>query len=582
MKKKILYIMVCCVLLLGISTPAALAAAETDSGFTVLSIAYPQGGELRFSESNRLVARYIDDKTPIPLSYYYDGQLFATAPTDNAERKIEAFMAEEITFADDISAQYEFSMMERLFYKGIIKGNSKGEALPFANITRAEATAMIIRMLGLETKDAEPAGFSDVPAEEWYADVVAVAKAYGIIQGDSATLFNPNRLVTREEFVTMAARALWTAGLQEKNERVTAEDVTAAYSLRDAETISAWALPAYAVFGSDVPTDGVETGEVGAEGEVVMAHYATPQKAATRFEAAHLLWRLIESYQIYPSQAAVAYGFDQAMPIIDGSTSTYPFTQEVFRSLFSNGYRHSAMPAAHSKSYASYERLIAGEVDMVFASVYPASDILALAKEKGVELELIPIAYDAMIFFTNADNPATGLTSTQISKIYVDNTYANWKEIGGPDALLYPYCRNNDSGSHAQMERHFLYGHEINAKIRNETTSVSMANVLTDVMNAKTTEPLGYALGYSIYYYYQNMDMFYDTKTELKLLAIDGIYPTDKSIADSSYPLSNNSYIALRKDTPKDAPARQMVKYMLSEAGQECVVNAGFGPLKAN
>ena len=99
-----------------------------------------------------------------------------------------------------------------------------------------------------------------------------------------------------------------------------------------------------------------------------------------------------------------------------------------------------------------------------------------------------------MIFFTNADNPATGLTSEQISKIYVDNAYENWKDIGGPDALLYPYCRNNDSGSHAQMERHFLNGKEINEKIRNETTSISMSNVLTDVVGAETKDPTGYAL----------------------------------------------------------------------------------------
>lgn len=86
------------------------------------------------------------------------------------------------------------------------------------------------------------------------------------------------------------------------------------------------------------------------------------------------------------------------MPIIDGSTSTLPITQAVYSALFTNGERHPANPLTHSKSHISYERLIDGEVDMLFASVYPASDILALAEEKGVELELIPIAYDAMIF----------------------------------------------------------------------------------------------------------------------------------------------------------------------------------------
>ena len=59
---------------------------------------------------------------------------------------------------------------------------------------------------------------------------------------------------------------------------------------------------------------------------------------------------------------------------------------------------------------------------MLFASVYPASDILKMAEDKGVELELIPIAYDAMVFFTNNDNPISGLTKEQISNIYVNNS----------------------------------------------------------------------------------------------------------------------------------------------------------------
>ena len=247
--------------------------------------------------------------------------------------------------------------------------------------------------------------------------------------------------------------------------------------------------------------------------------------------------------------------------------------------MFFNGYNHKDKPLKHSKSHATYEKLIDGKIDMMIASVYPAEDILALAKEKNVELELIPIAYDAMVFFTNAQNSSSNLTMQQITDIYVDNKYTNWNEIGGEDALLYPYARNYDSGSHAQMERHFLKGKDINDKIRQETTSISMANVLTDVMGAMTENPKGYGLGYSIYYYFNNMDLFYDTKTNLKLLSVDGVLPSDETIANGTYPLSNNTYIVLRKDEPKDSPARKMAEFMLTEAGQQCVADAGFGPL---
>ena len=130
------------------------------------------------------------------------------------------------------------------------------------------------------------------------------------------------------------------------------------------------------------------------------------------------------------------------------------------------------------------------------------------------------------------------------------------------------------------MEKHFLNGNDIHPKIKAETTSVTMSNVLTDVMDAKTDDPKGFGLGYSIYYYFNNMDLFYDTKSQLKLLEIDGIYPNDETIADGTYPLSNNTYIVLRKDTPPDSPARKMAEFMLTDEGQTCVELAGYGKLK--
>lgn len=557
--------------------PTAFAADDGEK-FVVLS-APSTLAERLWTESRgsgNILARYADDKTPISMSAYYDGRIFATVPAENADRSIEAFIMDEVKFTDmpeDYS--YEFYVMKAAAECGLINGDDDGSARPYDTITRAEAATIITRMLGV-TADYH-GGFNDIAEGDWFADNLAAAKEYKIAEGEPDGGFHPDRTVTREEFTVMAYRAAVTAGLCYETEGATAADVDKNFLAADTDKISDWALNAYAKFGNlnilDYEYDAENPDD---EGRFVYA----PQNEALRFEAAGLLRDVLESFQCYPSEAAIKYGFDKEMPVIDGSTSTYPFTEAVYNELFLNGYDHKDKPASHSKSHASYERLINGEVDMLFASVYPASDILALAEEKGVELELIPIAYDAMVFFTNADNPSEGLTSEQITNIYVNNAYENWNEVGGADALLYPYCRNNDSGSHAQMERHFLNGNEINEKIRTENTSDTMANILTNVMDAQTDDPVGYGLGYSIYYYFNNMDMFYETHKNLKLLSIDGVFPTDETIADGSYPLSNNTYVVMLKSQPENSPARKMAEFMLTEEGQECVRTAGFGPLK--
>lgn len=571
MKKLSAIILAGCMLLSHTAGAFAEAAknAEDTQKKTYVTVKIPFPDDIEDRDHFLTYARYKDTKEAITLSEYYNDAIYATIPSENKDRELEAFLPEKINFTDiDIDKSSDAFDIEWLSYTGVIRGDESGAARPYDTVTRAEATAMIMRFMGLESdpKANQAVSFDDVSKDDWFYSVVMSAYKCGIVLGDSDTTFSPERNITREEFNTMTARALSYADL-----RCPASGMD---KIGDLDEISEWAREAFELIGAACFYDYSED-ETDWENPT---GYIKPQEASTRLYAAHILNSVQRICQLYSSDAAIMYGFDKEMPVIDGSTSTYPFTRAVYQSLFFNGLTHKQFPKKHSKSHASYERLINGEVDMLFASVYPASDILELAKEKGVELELIPIAYDAMVFFTNADNPINGLSQEQITDIYVNNAYKNWLELGGSDALLYPYCRNNDSGSHAQMEKHFLHGGEIHPEVQKET-SYTMSNVLTDVMGAKTENPLGYGLGYSIYYYFQNMDIFYDTNTVLKLLEIDGVMPNDDTIADGTYPLSNNTYIVLRKDTPEDAPARKMAEFMLTEAGQQCVSEAGFGRL---
>lgn len=534
---------------------------EHEEIFTYVHIPYT----IDYTKHETIMAAFADTDEIIPLSQCYRDRLYALVPITEKDREIKAVAVTETEFTDYNPAEPEFFSFKRLSAMGVIEGNEHGEALPFNHITRAETVAIIMRLLGLNANDKFDVTYKDVTPDDWFYGVVAAATQWGIVEGTSPDAFEPYRNVSREEFVVMADRAVGLARMGYPGD----DSQTAI----DREFVSEWAQGAYKRLGNYAPSS---VGE--ADGEPCRFLYA--QDYATRHDVADMLYTISYACPLFPSPEAEEYGFTKELPIMDGSTSTYPFTEAVYRNLFYYGQNHPQKPLKHSKSHVSYEMLIAGEIDMMFASVYPASDILALAEEKGVEIELIPIAYDAMIFFTNKDNPIEGLTSEQITDIYVNNAYTNWSEVGGIDAGLVPYCRNNDSGSHAQMEKHFLKGSEIHPDIQAETTSVTMSNVLTDVMEVPFYHPDSYGLGYSIYYYFNNMDLFYNTKTELKLLAIDGVYPTDETIADGSYPLSNNTYIALLKDTPEDAPARRMAEFMLTETGQLCVEEAGFGRLR--
>ena len=560
-----------CILFVFVLTAvlAASAASVFAEGIDVGEIKYI---DISDEDMNTLysdhVAYDVESGKPIALSgsrgaylYYFDGEL----SEEGAE--VESRLAEPIAFTDIPGSSNYY--VDYLSARGIVQGNPDGTFGGDAFVSRAEACAMLARLFGIETADFEPI-YEDVAADAWYSGYVCALNRLGVVETDEN--FNPDRTVTREELNTMFYRILkQLPGFEEPPE----EGYDPFSNSLDAASISQYAVEAYAGLGYNgyIILDQTTAYE-GDKG------YYNPQVELNRYNTAELFRLHAErlmflNYPAIAKDGAIEYGFDQEMPVIDGSTSSYPITQAVYYRLFENAENHPNMPKAHSKTIESYKRLINGEADIIIVPD-PSEDVTALAEQSGVELKFIPIANEALVFFTNGSNSVSGLTTEQIKDIYINNAYDNWSQLGGEDAAFAAYCRNNDSGSHAQMEKFFLDGQEINEDIRRENISLAMASILTDVADYGAQNPGSYALGYSMYYYF-NAAARTQGPLDLKLLAVDGITPSDETIADGSYGLATYYYAVLRADEPEDSPASKMAEYLLSDAGQECISNAGFG-----
>src|SRR5690606_12951880 len=97
---------------------------------------------------------------------------------------------------------------------GIVEGHSATSFQPQAYITRVEFAAMLLRALGIS---AEPAGsglsFSDQDQiPGWAVDAVSTAVARGIVQGYPDDTIRPTHRINRSEMVAMTASAMkWRA-----------------------------------------------------------------------------------------------------------------------------------------------------------------------------------------------------------------------------------------------------------------------------------------------------------------------------------------------------------------------------------
>lgn len=107
---------------------------------------------------------------------------------------------------DDVpSGHWVHEAVQELSAKHLIQGVGLRKFDPNRSVTRSEFTAMLTRLLGLEVKSSTV--FTDVSADQWYAEVVAQAVEAGIVHGMSETRFAPEALISRQEMAVMVMRA---------------------------------------------------------------------------------------------------------------------------------------------------------------------------------------------------------------------------------------------------------------------------------------------------------------------------------------------------------------------------------------
>jgi len=283
-------------------------------------------------------------------------------------------------------------------------------------------------------------------------------------------------------------------------------------------------------------------------------------------------------------------------PYIDGSTSALPLVQGIYRQMFAvplfgkNTNNRFGFPREVSKTVPAYEKLIAGEVDLIFGPD-PSEDIKQLAADAGVELEWVQIGADALVFITSGKNPVKGITTEQIVNIYSDGSITNWADLGGKDGRLVALVRNKDSGSHGQLENLVLKGKPVHPGFQEHNARRvirGMSSILMGVDGYDGTVEAGaendYTLGYTVFYYLQaqqrERQKDRQKPLDIKTLAVDGVTPMPETIASGEYKLAIGCYAIIRKDEPADSPTRKMVAWLTSDKGQQTVKNAGLGTVK--
>ena len=132
--------------------------------------------------------------------------------------------------------------MSYVIARELMNGMDETHFAPEGNLTRGMLVTTLYRLAG-EPEVAEAATFTDVKAGRYYAEAVAWAEDLGIAKGMTATAFQPEGTVTRQQAATFLYRYV-TEYL--KQEAVEGADLTAfadGGKVQDyAKTAMSWAV----------------------------------------------------------------------------------------------------------------------------------------------------------------------------------------------------------------------------------------------------------------------------------------------------------------------------------------------------
>jgi phosphate transport system substrate-binding protein len=174
-----------------------------------------------------------------------------------------------------------------------------------------------------------------------------------------------------------------------------------------------------------------------------------------------------------------------------------------------------------------------------------------------------PVAKDGVALYAHESNGVAQLTVAQLRAIYQGDV-TNWKAVGGADAPIVLYSRENSSGTYVFFKDNVLKGEDFAASAQTLPGTAAVVNAVSREKNGIGYGGAAYAKGVK----------------EIKVVGQDGqaYAPSAENVKSGKYPLSRPLFMYTRGKPSGEA--REFIDFCLSDEGQAIVTQVGYFPVK--
>jgi len=232
---------------------------------------------------------------------------------------------------------------------------------------------------------------------------------------------------------------------------------------------------------------------------------------------------------------------------------------------YMNSHPGSVIQVTGGGSGTGIAALINGTTDICQASRPMKDDEKRKLRDRyqtmGTE---IPVAKDGLSIYVHESNPVKDLSIAQLRQIYTGQV-TSWKALGGADAPIILYGRENNSGTYVYFKDNVLLGADYSARVQTLPGTAA-------VVNAVGRDPNG--IGYGGAAYARGVRECAVKKDA----GSPAITPNAATVQDGSYPITRLLYFYTR--TKPAGPVKQFVDWVLSAEGQKLASQVGYFPVR--
>jgi phosphate transport system substrate-binding protein len=249
----------------------------------------------------------------------------------------------------------------------------------------------------------------------------------------------------------------------------------------------------------------------------------------------------------------------------DGSASLYPLVRAA-AAAFNASHPSTRVEVVESGSGTGIERFVrTNDIQFVDASRTVKEDEVEDGLSKGKLLHMTVVAAEGLVVIVHPSNPVQGVSVAQLEAIYFTGAIGSWSSLDpSSSGVIHPVGVDPKKSGTGDF-----FVERVGGRGAKYVPAVKVVAQSDEGPAVVASDPTAVS--------FCSQSVARRAGPAVRVLEVGGILPTERSVLDTSYPLSRKLFVVT--DGPAHGATGEFVKFLLGEQSQRLARAKGYKPI---